>query len=436
MQSKILNIIDINNLIKITKKNKININILFFSMLLLPISLFAGPAITEILIFLIVISYIYSFIIENEKIVFNNLKIIIISFFFIIVLSSILSEFKFISLKSSFLSIRFIILIYSIIFILKKIDYFKKYFFIICLASIILNIFASLIQFIFSEELLSMLKADVAFKLTGFFGDEKKLGSFLSRLSPLIIGLYLFLSNKNINKKINNVLIFFTILFCFVFLTAERMAIVYCAITFFFIMFYGAKINKKIFVIFPLFVILLPLLFYQFNIIKFRITIDNTYEQIFPKGNLVFFSKQHQAFAISSIELFKEKPILGIGPNNFRRSCNPSHLNIVDENLINYYKNIPNCSTHPHNIFFQLLSEIGLLGIIYYIIFNLLLFLEVFKFFFKKNYNQSAFFFLLPVIYYLNPFFPSGNFFNNWYMCIGILGLPFFIYLTKIKKSV
>ena len=207
MQSKILNIIDINNLIKITKKNKININILFFSMLLLPISLFAGPAITEILIFLIVISYIYSFIIENEKIVFNNLKIIIISFFFIIVLSSILSEFKFISLKSSFLSIRFIILIYSIIFILKKIDYFKKYFFIICLASIILNIFASLIQFIFSEELLSMLKADVAFKLTGFFGDEKKLGSFLSRLSPLIIGLYLFLSNKNINKKINNVLI-------------------------------------------------------------------------------------------------------------------------------------------------------------------------------------------------------------------------------------
>ena len=54
----------------------------------------------------------------------------------------------------------------------------------------------------------------------------------------------------------------------------------------------------------------------------------------------------------------------------------------------------------------------------------------------KKNYDQISFFFLLPVIYYLNPFFPSGNFFNNWYMCIGILGLPFYLYLTKIKKSV
>ena len=54
----------------------------------------------------------------------------------------------------------------------------------------------------------------------------------------------------------------------------------------------------------------------------------------------------------------------------------------------------------------------------------------------KKNYDQISFFFLLPVIYYLNPFFPSGNFFNNWYMCIGILGFPFYLYLTKIKKSV
>ena len=54
----------------------------------------------------------------------------------------------------------------------------------------------------------------------------------------------------------------------------------------------------------------------------------------------------------------------------------------------------------------------------------------------KKNYSQISFFFLLPVIYYLNPFFPSVNFYNNWYMCIGILGLPFYLYLAKIKKSV
>jgi len=54
----------------------------------------------------------------------------------------------------------------------------------------------------------------------------------------------------------------------------------------------------------------------------------------------------------------------------------------------------------------------------------------------KKNYDQISFFILLPVIYYLNPFFLSVNFYNNCYMCIGILGLPFYLYLAKIKKSV
>ena len=150
----------------------------------------------------------------------------------------------------------------------------------------------------------------------------------------------------------------------------------------------------------------------------------------------VFFSEQHQVFAITSIELFKKKPILGIGPNNFRRKCTEVNNDIITEKYGFDASNIQNCSTHPHNIFFQLLSETGLIGIIYYIIFNILLFIETFKFLFKKNYNQISFFFLLPVIYYLNPFFPSGNFFNNWYMCFGILGLPFYLYLTKIKKSV
>ena len=51
----------------------------------------------------------------------------------------------------------------------------------------------------------------------------------------------------------------------------------------------------------------------------------------------------------------------------------------------------------------------------------------------KKNYDQISFFFLLPVIYYLNPFFPSGNFFNNWYMAIGLISLPFYMHLTNKK---
>ena len=427
---------DITNIIQLLKKNKLEVNILFFSVLLLPVSLFVGPLIVEILVFLICFSFICNLILEKKKISFNNFEIMFISFFFLIVISSLLSDYKLISLKSSFLSIRFIILIYAIIFIIKKLDYFLKYFFIICFGTFILNMFAGYLQIIEDDFFLPNLGIAENIIVTGFFGDEKRLGSFLCRIFPLVVGCYLLVSKKEINKKVINVLILFIPLFFLVFLTSERMALVYCVFTFLFFIFYAAKINRKVIIIFSLLLILIPLLSYALNFNKFKETVTSSYNQIFPNGKMVFFSKQHQVFALTSIELFKDKPILGIGPNNFRRKCHEVSRDFITEKYGFDASDIQNCATHPHNIFFQLLSEIGLIGIIYYIIFNILLFIETFKFLFKKNYNQISFFFLLPVIYYLNPFFPSGNFFNNWYMCFGILGLPFYLYLIKIKKSV
>ena len=70
------------NLIQLLKKNKLNINIIIISILLLPISLFVGPAIVEILVFLIFISFIYTFIKEKDSFLIKNFEIIIISFFF------------------------------------------------------------------------------------------------------------------------------------------------------------------------------------------------------------------------------------------------------------------------------------------------------------------------------------------------------------------
>jgi O-antigen ligase len=271
--------------------------------------------------------------------------------------------------------------------------------------------------------------------ISGFFGNEKKLGSFLCRLLPITIGLYLLVSKVDNNKKIINILFFFVPLFILVFLTSERMSLIYCILTFFFICLYASRINRKNIIIFPLLIILVTSILYFSDFNRFKETIDNSYKQLFPKDKLVFFSEQHQVFSTTSIELFKKKPILGIGPNNYRRKCDEVTPDFMSKK-INFDKpEIENCSTHPHNIFFQLLSETGLIGIIYYIIFNIFLFTETFKFLFNKNYDQVNFFFLLPVIYYLNPIFPSGNFFNNWYMCLGILGLPFYLYLVRIKKS-
>ena len=350
------------------------------------------------------------------------------------------------------LSIRFIVLIYAIFFIINKIDYFLKFFFIICLGSLLINMLVGYLQFfydnffqgdLFLNKGVWLTESNPKLIVSGFFGDEKKLGSFLCRLFPLTVGLYLLVSKVENNKKIINILIFFIPLFILIFLSSERMSLFYCSLTFVFIFFYAARINRKNIIIFPLSIILITSILYFSDFNRFKQTVDRSYEQIFPKGRLIFFSVQHSFFASTSFELFKANPILGIGPNNFRRKCSEYSAHYISEKYdydktVIYKaqnKKIQNCSTHPHNIFFQLLSETGLLGIIFYLIFNIFLFIETIKFFFKKNYNQISFFFLLPIIYYLNPLLPSGNFFNNWYMCFGILGLPFYLYLVRIKKS-
>ena len=95
---------DITNIIQLSKKNKLEVNILFFSVLLLPVSLFVGPLIIEILVFLICFSFIYNLILEKKKISFNNFEIMLMSFFCLTVISSSLSDYMglidFIKLKN------------------------------------------------------------------------------------------------------------------------------------------------------------------------------------------------------------------------------------------------------------------------------------------------------------------------------------------------
>ena len=170
---------------------------------------------------------------------------------------------------------------------------------------------------------------------------------------------------------------------------------------------------------------MLPFILFFAKINEFHLTVENSYNQLFNEGKINYFSKQHETFTITSIELFKKNPFFGVGPNNYRRECGSIKLKYLENN----------CSTHPHNVFFQLVAETGILGIFYYLIINLFIFYKIIKFLFAKKDGELELFLLLPIFYYMNPFFPSGNFFNNWYTTIGLISLPFYIYLTNKKYS-
>ena len=71
------------------------------------------------------------------------------------------------------------------------------------------------------------------------------------------------------------------------------------------------------------------------------------------------FSEEHHDQYLTAINMFKDKPILGVGIKMFRERCDD-----VEYSYGNY-----GCTTHPHNSYLQLLSETGFLGSLFYFIF-------------------------------------------------------------------
>ena len=139
--------------------------------------------------------------------------------------------------------------------------------------------------------------------ITGFFAEEKKLGSFIARLSPLIIGLYFFISKNEMRKKINSALLYFAPLFLIGFFTGERMAMIYLSITLFFLFILSIKNNKKN--IYKLIIFLMiPFILFFANINQFQLLVKNSYDQFYSSGSINYPSEQHRVFAITSIKIF------------------------------------------------------------------------------------------------------------------------------------
>jgi hypothetical protein len=157
-----------------------------------------------------------------------------------------------------------------------------------------------------------------------------------------------------------------------------------------------------------------------------QVILDNKGE-IFDrnKNKFVYLSVHHDAHARTAISMFRQKPLIGYGPKNYR--------NICDRFEYNEYS----CTTHPHNLYLQLLSETGLVGLFFLvtIIFNL------FNFFSKGSKKKDDLSFQILssyLIIILIPFLPSGNIFNNFYninlyMIIGVY-LYFLDYNKKLSK--
>lgn len=302
---------------------------------------------------------------------------------------------------------------------------------------ILLLIFDSIFQFFVGENIFGQKL--YGFRVSSFFGEDLILGSFLIRLLPIIFW-YLYYLKVDLNKNQNYLTSFFSLYFITIYLSGGRtsFALLICLIFLSFIFIFNLrKLLVRSSIVLSIFIICAGI----FNFGKIDITSRmflKTYKQVFIIKNIQeekikenennfpsilksvnIFSNDHQGHIILSKKLFMEKPIFGYGPKGFRHYCRS----------VNYSPEVGICSTHPHNILAQTFSELGLIGLIFYLLFFVFLIKNLF-FIKNKNYkdNVSNGFLIISIgiLIHLLPFLPSGNFFNNWissfiYFKIGLL---------------
>tara|TARA_Y100000389_G_C17471092_1_gene531015 strand:- start:7973 stop:9247 length:1275 start_codon:yes stop_codon:yes gene_type:complete len=409
-----------------------------FSIILMPIFLITGPFIPDLIVTVSsVIFLIYCF----KKDVFfqkniNNFFYFFISFYFLIVLSSLNSEFFLQTYKSSIFYFRFFIFAFFLSFLIDKHPKIKKYTFnvlIFCFGLIIIDGF---LEFFTGINLSNT--TSYPGRLRSFF-DELIMGSYLTRLFPLFLALFfLFKDRINIKIKILSITLFI-LTFIIVFLSGERTAFYLLAIFLTYLIFFlKYNIRLKLFLIFFSLVCFLsiylffPKDFNQKNIMNRMVTsaFENFNFKIFKNfnttENTIIFSEQHTILYKTSLKIFSDNKIIGAGPKSFRYVC-------LKEK---YYLGNYSCSTHSHNLIFQLLSETGLIGFSFLVF--VFLFCIIYVIYFSAVKNKLSNFQIIlfgSILINFFPFSPSGSIFNNYMNIITYYPIGYLFWSFRKSKK-
>lgn len=422
------------------KLNQIStVSFLFF---LIPFALITGPFLADLLVTILGIYYLYVCYKKKIFLFFENIftKLFVI-FYIVCIISSLYSENFLFSLESSIFYIRFLFFCLAVVFLVKNNNNFYLHFYYSLIITILILVVDAYFQFFFKTNLIglkliqttdSILQVNT-YRLSGFFGNELILGSFISRLNFILIGLYFHLNFYK--KKLNN-FFFFTFLILqvlIIFITGERLAFLIQIFCFIYILTLIPKIRKIIILGLMIITFLLIVILYFDSSLKNRMinsafffTYNNkTLSDYSPPEKFIIYTPDHHELYVASFKMFLDKPFFGHGYKMFRFVCKENK----------YHRSISSCSTHPHNIFLQFAAEMGLVGlsflfIVYYYLARSYIYLFKSKILSKKVFKI----FLLSIISAnLFPLFPSGNFSSNWISIVYYL--PISLYLSMVLKS-
>jgi O-antigen ligase len=390
----------------ISKLFDINNTILILTVLL-PIGMLIGTAVSEIII--ISISFIFLIYIFKKKkdIIIDKYFYFLILIWLSLILNYLLSINQELSLLRSFGFFKYIIFIFAMKYLFSK-NKNINFFFLFLIFIVLITIFDIHYENYYKKNILGFISIDEK-RIASFLREELKISYFLLGFGLISIGYYF---EKIKNKKSLNLFIigYFSILIMLsaIWLTGEK-ANSLRALTCFFLFFLFSKNNFKLKKIISIVIIILPILIYFFSD---RIK-DRFDSYLFPEpGNTsllgTFQKSHHGAHYYTAFKIFLDYPFFGVGNKNFREQC--SNVKYYNKS---YERISQRCSTHPHQIYLELLSEHGLIGttIILFAIFY-----SIFKSYinYKKNNNLIQLCAILFLICNFLPVLPNGSFFTSF----------------------
>ena len=382
--------------------------------------LVTGPFLPDLLISILSLWFLYYTFSKKYFFIYKNIFFyFFLSFCLVCILSSLLSDHILVSLKSSIFYFRIGIFALLISYLINKNKKIIHYFYFSFLITFSLLIIDGYFQYFTGYNLIGF-EANTD-RISSFFGDELILGSYLSRLTPLFLALFIVKPNKQFWEYIfiPTLILMIALL---ILMSGERASLLFFIIFLAFITFFLSNYKfTKICIILGFFIV--SFIFINNNSVYKKRFIDNTLESIGVNSSEKFiFSPQHDPLIKVGWKMFLEKPILGHGPKLFRIKC-------LNEK---YSSSKINCHPHPHNFYIQLLAETGLIGfsfllglLIYfiYLVFNHILYYFKYKLTILSNYQICLLAGLLITIW---PITTNGDMFTNKLMMFYGLQIGFF----------
>ena len=399
----------------IPKKLNISDNFIIFLFATLPIAAIIGNFFINFYLFCILLLFIYNIFKTKNFTWLKDKNFRILSFFYLyICINSLINFFIYPQfgndgLIRSLSFLKFLILFPAIPLLIDKTEKWEKIFkfWLILILIVIIDVFFEKFN---GSNLIGFRSLDGT-RITSFFYDENVVGTFLLCFGFITTAFFLenILTTKNkIMLNLLIILILFSIL-----ITGERSPFLKSAILFLFIIYFipQEKLVLKKFNLLLLTIFLTIFLFSVFPSVFLKQT--EFFKRVLKVENPDSFSQRFENIKYfqhynTAIKIFENHKLNGVGNKNFRFECHDKKY-FKKNSLLTSQR----CSTHPHQIHFELMSEQGLIGYLIFIYFLFSFFKEKFfnnlkeKNIFKITLNFYLLIFLIPVL-------PSGSLFATF----------------------